>query len=107
MSEYRGPELQAGVAPDAEVDLGDPVVAWNFGTRELTEDEYAGFAAEARRDWAAAQAAREADDAYAAWKAASPGEAARREAELEAASRSADPWLCGVTPEPEPEAEIG
>ena len=100
--------------PNAEIDLEDPAIAWNFGTRELTADEYARFADFNRRDFDRVHAAREADDAYAAWKAASPADAAEAEATYRAAdqaarlaaARAAVPELRGEA-DPEPEAEIG
>jgi hypothetical protein len=123
MTENRTPEPQAAADPNAEIDLEDPVIAWNFGTRELNADEYARFADSNRRDNERVRAGRAADEAYAAWKAANPAEAARQEAEFRAADRAAHPLLYGVvTPEleraiheaggwlgyePEPEAEIG
>jgi len=87
---------------NAEIDFGDPAIAWNFGTRELTDDEYQRFAAAHHRDfdrWAASQ---EADEAYAAWKKANPQAAAEAEAAAEADSRARFPLLWGeATPEME------
>jgi hypothetical protein len=85
---------------NAEIDFGDPAIAWNFGTRELTDDEYERFAAAHHRDfdrWAASQ---EADEAYAAWKKANPQAAAEAEAKAEADSRARTPWG-EITPERE------
>lgn len=100
------------MSQNPEIDPGDPAIAWNFGTRELTFDESAEFADYNRRDLDRVYAAREADAEYAAWKAADPQAAAEAEAEFEADSRARFPLLYGeVTPEtgPEPdaEAEIG
>lgn len=104
MSENRAPGPQVGTDPGAEIDLSDPAVAWNFGTRELTADEFAEFA---RRDLERVEAAREAGEFYAAWKAANPEEATRAEAEFRAADRAAHPVLYGeMAADPEPEAEI-
>jgi hypothetical protein len=98
----QNPEIDPDASWNAEIDPSDPAIAWNFGTRELTDDEYQRFAAAHHRDfdrWAASQ---EADEAYAAWKKANPQAAAEAEAAAEADSRARFPLLWGeATPEME------
>jgi MoxR-like ATPase len=124
MSEHHAPEPQQ----DPEIDPGDAAIAWNFGTRELTPDEYDRFADYNRRDLDRVYAQREADAEYAAWKQANPEAAAQAVAEFEAkaagswarsplltpefaqAIHEAGGWLgyeADRTPEPEPKLEAG
>ena len=46
----QNPEIDPDASWNAEVDPSDPAIAWNFGTRELTDDEYARFAAANSRE---------------------------------------------------------
>ena len=98
----QNPEIDPDASWNAEIDPSDPAIAWNFGTRELTDDEYAAVRRRHHRDfdrWAASQ---EADEAYAAWKKANPQAAAEAEAAAEADSRARFPLLWGeATPEME------
>jgi len=91
-------------SPQDEIDFSDPVIAWNFGTRELTSDEYVHLKAVHDADFARWQAGQEADARYAAWAKANPAEAAAQR-EAAAAQAAADPYPWG--PGPEPEAEAG
>jgi hypothetical protein len=108
----QNPEIDPDAEWNPEIDPSDAATAWNFGTRELTPDEYAEFADYNRRDLDRVYAAREADAEYAAWKEANPEAAAEAEAEFEADSRASSPELWGeatpeTEPEPDAEAEIG
>jgi hypothetical protein len=81
----QNPEIDPDAAWNAEIDPGDAAVAWNFGTRELTDEEYERFADYNRRDLDRVYAQREADAKYAERKAASLEEAtAQAEADFEA-----------------------
>jgi hypothetical protein len=124
MSEHHAPEP----LHDPEIDPGDAAIAWNFGTRELTPEEYDRFADYNRRDLDRVYAQRQADDDYAAWKHANPEAAAQAEADFEAKaadSRARSPLLspefaqaiheaggwfgheADRTPGPEPDLEAG
>jgi hypothetical protein len=107
MTDRPEPEYEADL-DDGRPDPSDPVIAWYFSTRELTPEEYARFVDYHRRDFERAEAAREADERYAAWKAANPEAAAEQEAAFEAASRAAGPLLWGQAPEAgsDPEAVV-
>jgi hypothetical protein len=111
----QNPEIDPDATWNAEIDLSDPEIAWNFGTRELTAEEHERFAAATAADLDRVYAAREADEAYARWATANPDAAAQYAADFRAAeaeagpeprpvSYPAKPWL---QTEPEPEAEIG
>jgi len=67
------PDYEA-YATDPEIDPSDARVAWNFGTRELTAEEYAEFADYNRRDLDRVYAAREADEAWARARAQAENE---------------------------------
>jgi hypothetical protein len=90
---------------NAEIDFEDAAIAWNFGTRELTADEYAHFKAGHDADSARHLAAKREAAEYAAWARANPAEhAALVEAAAAQAAADPGPWDRG---RPEPEAEAG
>jgi hypothetical protein len=103
----QNPEIDPDATWNAQIDESDARVAWNFGTRELTEAEYAEFADANRRDLERVYAAREADETYAKWAHANPDAAVRYEADFRAAERSGGPRVARPWLEPEPELEIG
>ena len=99
------PEPEYEWSPEDEIDFSDPWIAWNFGTRELTEEEYERCKAVYEADYARWAAAADADKQYAAWAKANPAEAAAQREAAAAAQAAADPYPWG--PRPEPEAEAG
>jgi hypothetical protein len=119
MSEQQMTPAEHQAITNAQIDFNDPVIAWNFGTRELTDTEYDQLAAAHHADLDRVYAARDADEAYGRWAQADPAAAAQYEADFRAAEAqaSADPWSAepvswparpwlqpAATPEPEPEA---
>jgi hypothetical protein len=126
------PELGEGIDPNAEIDLEDARIAWNFGTRELTEAEYEHFAALHHADYARWAAAEAADEA---WRKAHPDPVANAQAaaeyhagtgarsrgrmtfrrmtpeELARGAAAYRQWwlhvlILGIIPKPEPEPEL-